>query len=334
MNLYGELKKLCSVSGISGRERGICEYIRSEIEGLADSVSVDALGNLIALKKGSVGEKKIMLCAHLDEIGFLVNFIDEKGFVRVAPIGGINFLSAAFSSVVSDRGVHGVLVPEADAKPEELCTDKVYIDIGAQSRAAAERRVSVGDFFVCEPTLKRLSGSRVCGRPIDDRVGCLVLIELLRSLSGTKLKNDIYFVFSTQEEVGCRGSQGASFNICPDEAICVDVTATGDTLGAKPMDCAIGKGVAIKIKDSSVICHERLVTDLRALAEENKIAVQNEVLLFGGTDTSSMQLSGVGCTAGALSIPTRYIHSSAEMCDMSDVEGCISLLRAYIFSRG
>ena len=170
MSLFTELKQLCICPSISGREAGIRELIRSKITPFVDEVSADALGNLIACKKGRTGEKRIMLCAHMDEIGFIVNFIEDSGLIRVAPIGGINFVASSFSKMVSENGVVGVLVPNARTKPEEFAPDKMFIDIGASSRAQAERKVRIGDSFVGAPDLYRLSGKRVAGRPIDDRV--------------------------------------------------------------------------------------------------------------------------------------------------------------------
>ncbi len=334
MSLYTKLKALCSAPSISGREGRIRDVIKAEIEPFVDEVSVDTLGNLIALKKGSVGEKRIMLCAHMDEIGFLVNFIEDDGSVRVATIGGIDLGAVTYDKVVSENGVLGVLVPEGKVKPEDYKADKMYIDIGASSKKEAERRVRIGDFFVAAPELSKLSGKRVAGRPIDDRVGCLALIETAQRLANVKTEADIYFVFSVQEEVGCRGSAPAAYAIKPTEAICVDVTATGDVKGAEHMACALGKGVAIKIKDNSVICHEQLVKALCDISKEKKIPYQREVLTFGGTDTSSMQLSAGGSMAGALSIPTRYIHTGVELCDLGDVEACIGLLEAYVLARG
>ena len=331
MNLYTTLKRLCLVSSVSGREDKIREEIRTVIAPLVDEISVDALGNLIALKKGK-GEKKIMLCAHMDEIGFIVNFIEENGMIRIGTLGGIRLAAASFTSVISDKGVRGVLCANADAKPEDYKNDVMYIDIGAQSRREAERYVSIGDTFVCAPSLNKLCGSRVCGRPIDDRVGCLALLELAERFACVDTDASIYYVFSVQEEVGCRGSKPATFAIAPDIALCFDVTATGDTPSATPMACSIGKGVAVKIKDNSVICHSGLVSELCEIAKQEKIPYQREVLTFGGTDTSSMQLTGCGSVAGALSIPTRYVHSGVEMCDMRDVKACIDLAEKYILT--
>ena len=334
MNLYTTLKELCSAHSISGREGQIRELLEKKIAPFCDSVNTDALGNLIAKKNGRTGEKRIMLCAHMDEIGFIVNFIEDSGLIRVAPIGGINFVANAFSKVVSESGVVGVMVSNARTKAEEYAPDKMFIDIGASSKAQAERRVRIGDAFMAAPELFKLGGKRVAGRPIDDRVGCLVLLAIAEKLANVDIDADVYYVFAVQEEVGCRGSKTATFAIAPTESICVDVTGTGDLPGAAPMACALGKGAAIKIKDASVICHEEVVKALDEIAKENKITVQKEILLYGGTDTSSMQMTAGGSMAGAVSIPTRYIHSGVESCDLGDVEASVELIAKYIEKRG
>ena len=331
VNLYTTLKTLCLVPSISGREEAIREKLSTLIAPYADEVKTDNLGNLIALKKGKIrGGKKIMLCAHMDEIGFLVTFIEENGMLRIAPVGGINFAAYSSQKVVSEKGVLGCLVPEGKTKAADFAADKFYIDIGANNRREAERRVAIGDFFVAEPSLSKLGGSRVCGRPLDDRVGCAIVLGIAEALSGKEVDGDVYFVFSVQEEVGCRGAMPASFGIAPDYSLCFDVTGTGDTIGASPMACKVGGGAAIKIKDASVICNEEIVEELQRLAKEKKISYQKEILLYGGTDTSAMQLAGAGSKAGAISIPTRYIHSSVEVCDLNDVRACIDLAAAFI----
>lgn len=334
MSLYSKLKTLCAAPSVSGREVRVRELIKAQIEPLVDEVHVDALGNLLAVKKGSGADKRIMLCAHLDEIGFIVNFIEDDGSVRVAPIGGVHFVDLAYGRVVSENGTVGLLVPEAKVKLADISADKMYVDIGASSKKEAERKVKIGDFFVIEPSLTRLLGKRVAGHPIDDRVGCLILLEVAKRIANIKTDADICFAFSVQEEVGCRGSAPATYSFAPTEAICVDVTATGDVKGAEPMACSLGGGAAVKIKDRSVICHEEIVKALLSIAKEKKIPVQREVLTFGGTDTSSMQLTAGGAMAGAVSIPSRYIHTGVEMCDLSDVEACIDLIENYILARG
>lgn len=332
MNIYSTLQKLCDCPSVSGREDNIRGLLSELVLPLADEVRVDSLGNLIALKRG-VGEgQRVMLCAHMDEIGFLVNFIEDNGMLRVATVGGISFSASAFCEVVSERGVRGVLVPDGETKPADYKSDKFYIDIGAKSKKDAERRVSIGDFFVAVGGVRRLMGKRVAGRPLDDRIGCAVLLDIAERLKDLELCGDVYYVFSVQEEVGCRGALTAAFGICPDYSLCFDVTATGDTPGAKTMACRLGGGAAVKVKDASVICSEEVVKLLCSLADKNRIPYQREILLYGGTDTSSMQLSGSGSRAGALSIPTRYIHSGVETCDLGDAEACSRLGAEFVLS--
>lgn len=327
--MLNTLKSINSCSGVSGREHNVQNKILTYIAPLTDKVWEDAMGNLIAVKYGSgENKKKIMLCAHADEIGFIVTHIDDRGFIRTSPIGGINFVAASFGYVVSESGVKGVMVPEAGTKAGDIAADKVYIDIGAKDKKEAEKKVQIGDTFHLESNVTRI-GKKICGRPMDDRIGCVALIEIARKMSEGGCKNDIYFCFSVQEEVGVRGSKTAAFGIEPDYAIVYDVTGTGDVPGAKPMACSVGGGAAIKIKDSSVICDRETTQKLMALAKENDIKYQWEILTYGGTDTSSIQMSRAGCKAVALSIPTRYIHTGVEMIDMNDVSACVDLTLAF-----
>lgn len=328
MNLYTTLKSLCLCPSISGRENNIREKLAKLIAPYADEVTTDALGNLIAKKRGKTDGEKIMLCAHMDEIGFLVTFIEDSGMLRVANVGGIRAAAAANTVVVSESGTLGVIVPQSDTK--EYSADKLYIDLGTSSKKESERKTTIGDFFVCRPDLIKLAGKKVAGRPLDDRIGCAVLLAIAERFSDGNFAGEIDYVFSVQEEVGCRGSRPAAFGLAPDFALCFDVTATGDAIGDTPMACKIGGGAAIKIKDSSVICNEEVVATLCALAKENKIPFQREILLRGGTDTSSIQLAGAGTRAGAISIPTRYIHSSTELCDLADAEACIDLACVFV----
>lgn len=329
--MYQTLKTLLPAApSVSGREGGVREVIASLMRPLADEISTDAMGNLICLKHGSAPDKKkVMLCAHMDEIGFIVTFIEESGMLRVAPVGGISYLAAAYAEVVFENGVKGVLVPEADLTAGQVPkAEKCVIDIGAANRKEAARRVKVGDCCALLPRVTKLNANRVSGRPLDDRIGCACLVEIAKAMPAPA--DDIYYVFSVQEEVGCRGAKPAAFAITPDLALIYDVTATGDAEGAKPMAVRLGDGVAVKIKDSSVICHIGLVEELLNTAKQKKIAAQCEILTFGGTDTSSVQMTGLGCRAGALSIPCRYIHSGVEMIDLRDAAAAVTLTVSYL----
>lgn len=324
------IKKLMKTGSVSGREKKIADVIRAEIEPFADEVYTDNLGNLYAHKRGH--GKKLMIAAHMDEIGFFVTYIEESGLAKLAPVGGINYLSAAYSTVTFENGTRAVVVPEAGTPQTELGNgEKYYIDFGTTSRKQTEKKISIGDYAVCDSSITRLSGKRYVGRPFDDRIGCAILIECLKMAHERgENENDLYFVFTAQEEVGCRGSLPAAYNVQPDYAIAVDVTATGDVPGAKTMAVKLGGGAAIKLRDNSAICDMGLVELMKSAAEENKIKYQLEILARGGTDTGSMQRSAAGSVAGAVSVPTRYIHSAVEMIDMSDVDACVKLLDALI----
>ena len=324
------MKTLTATCGISGREKAISDKLLTIVAPLADKCYNDAMGNLICLKKGSAAKpRRVLLAAHMDEIGFIVNFVEDNGFLRVAPIGGIDYTAAAGSLVVFENGTKGVLVSEGDRKSGEAPkAEKCYVDIGAKNRREAEKRVKIGDCCALCPSLTRLVGGRVTGRPLDDRIGCAVMLDIARRL--TAPQDDIYYVFSVQEEVGCRGAKPAAFGIAPELALIFDVTATGDTVGAAPMAVKLGGGAAVKIKDKSVICDASLVSELLAVAKEKKITAQCEILTFGGTDTSAVQMTGLGCRAGAISIPCRYIHSGVEMIDMADARAAADLSIAYL----
>ena len=313
------VKRLMLATGVSGREDKIREAIKKEISPYADEVIVDAMGNLIARKRGN--GKKIMFAAHMDEIGYFATHITEKGFIKVSPIGGINYLSSSYATVVSESGVVGLLAPsKADEMPK---TENVYIDIGAKTKRQAEKRVKIGDYFVHTPSLKRTIGTRYIGRPFDDRIGCAVLIETLKGIKSSE--NDLYFVFTVQEEVGCRGAKPATYAIEPEIAIAVDVTRTDDKPSSDTLNVKIGEGATIKIKDASVICNVELVNRMRELARENNVKFQNEMLSKGGTDTSSMQIARRGCMAGAISIPCGFIHTCNEMIDINDAREAVKL---------
>lgn len=329
--MYATLKKLIPARpSVSGHESGIRAVLTDMMRPFVDEISTDAMGNLICRKKGRGKDpRRVVLVAHMDEIGFLVNFIEEKGQVRVAPVGGVSLRAAAGCPVTFENGVRGVLCTNADVKPDqEIKSDACFVDIGAKNKAEAARRVHVGDALALTPQLIRLSSKRVAGRPLDDRIGCAVLVKIAEAL--TDPVPEVDFVFSVQEEVGCRGARPAAFALQPETVLAFDVTGTGDVPGAKPMAVKIGDGVAVKIKDASVLCHQGLVDELLKLAKEKNIKAQSEVLLYGGTDTGAMQMTGAGCRAGALSIPCRYIHSGVETLDLSDAEAAVALALAYL----
>lgn len=318
------IKKLTEAFGPSGAEDNVREVIRKEVEPYVDEISVDALGNLIARKKGT-GGKKVILDGHMDEIGLMVTHIDDNGFLRFGNIGGVSPFVALGQRVYFENGTMGVIGSERVDDPKNLKLEKLYIDIGAKDKKDAESKVQVGTSCAFHQTFIDL-GDRVVAKAMDDRVACAIIIEVLRRLE--KTDNDIYAVFATQEEVGLRGARAAAYGISPDVGIALDVTRTGDTPKGVTMDVALGKGAAIKVKDSSLICHPALKNYMVKIAEEKGIQYQMEVLEAGGTDSGAIQMTKSGIPAGVISIPCRYIHSPGEMVDIGDVEACVQLAKA------
>lgn len=316
------LKRLVETYGPSGNEEQIREVISREIQGKVDRITVDALGNLIAFKKGK-GSKKVMFSAHMDEIGLIVTHIDENGFLRFSNIGGHSPYVLLGQRVVFADGVVGIIDSEDIDDIKELQLPKMFIDIGAANKAEAEARVKIGDAAGLKREFADL-GKRVVSKAMDDRVGCAVLVETINRLGETPA-NDIYFVFSVQEEVGLRGAKTAAFGIDPDLGVALDVTAVGDYPKAKTMDVSLGKGAAIKIKDSSVMTHPKVKALMTEIAQANNIPYQYEVLERGGTDAGAIHLTREGVPSGCISIPCRYVHSQNEMVDMGDVEACVNL---------
>lgn len=323
--MFAQLKKFVMPIGVSGDESEISAVIAKDIAPYVDKVYNDAMGNLIAFKKGKGKKpKKLMFAAHMDEIGFMVSFIEESGFIRVSKIGGINYTAASFSEIVFKNGTKGVLVPDARPSGKDYKPENYYVDIGARNKKDAERRVKIGDTCRVAPSLHRLAGSRVAGRPIDDRIGCLMLFEAAKAAQS--FENDTYFVFTVQEEVGVRGAKTSAYAIQPDYAVAVDIGGSGDVPMCAPFAVKMSEGIAVKLKDGMVICHQTMVETMRNIAKEKNVPYQLEILEGGGTDTCMLQQAAGGCIAGALSVPTRYGHSAVEVVDLNDVAGGVKIL--------
>lgn len=322
------VKKYQNVFSVSGYETELAEMIKKDLDGVCDEINVDAMGNVIALKKGKDSSKKLMIASHMDEIGFMVVNIEESGMIRVAPIGGINAMASCYHNVKFQNDTSGILVVEDGTRAPDLTANKLYVDIGADSAAKARRKVSVGDVCAIAPMFKKLSSKRYASKAFDDRVCCAISAHA--ALNCNTPAYDTYFVFTTQEEVGCRGAKPSSFAVMPDYSIALDVTPAPACGNPNHLTAKLGNGAAIKIKDSSVICSRKLVDRLTDLAEERKIKYQYEVLLAGGTDTSAMQIAGSGSHAGCISLPTRYVHTPVETIDSDDLNACAELLIAFI----
>jgi len=316
------LKNLVETYGPSGFEGKIRELIRGEIEPYVDDIKVDAMGNLIAHKSGDGDGLRVMVAAHMDEIGLMVSHITEKGFLRFTNIGGVRPQSLMGNRVQFSDGTIGVIYSEKLETWSKLHPlDKHYIDVGATSREDCPVEVGAAAAFY-RPFASQ--GDRWIAKSMDDRIGCAVVIETLKKIEHSV--NDIYFVFSVQEEVGTRGAQTAANALQPDVGLAVDVTLSGDTPEANTIAVVLGSGPAIKVKDSGMISHTGLVKQMKLRAGEADIPYQLEVLEGGSTDARSMQIAGAGSAAGCLSIPTRYVHTQSEVVDVSDVKNSVKLL--------
>jgi tetrahedral aminopeptidase len=321
------IQKLVETTSPSGYEAPIRAVVRAEVEPLADEVYVDALGNLIA-RKGSAmpGGQKIMLSAHMDEIGVIATHIDENGFVRFTTIGGVRPHTCYGGRVRFLNGTAGVIGMERPTDPTKLPTfEQMFIDVGVSSRKDCP--VKVGDVASFERPFADL-GDRLVSKAMDDRISVAVLIETLRQLKNTP--HTLFFVFSVQEEVGLRGATTAAFGVDPDIGISVDVTGTGDTPKGSKMEVSLGKGPAIKVRDGGMLSDPRLVEWMVNVAEKAKLPYQREVLEGGTTDAKAMQISRAGMPAGCVSIPCRYVHSPSEMVDYNDVQNAVRLLTAMV----
>lgn len=321
------IRRLAPLYGPSGREDEVRRHIVELVKPLADEVTIDAMGSVIALRRGQGGgdARRVMIAAHMDEIGLMVTHIDDDGFLRFAPIGGVSAATLLGQQVIFEDGTVGSIGTEKLDGPKDIDIDKLFIDIGATSKEDAEKHVRIGSSATYMRDVAR-SGNRLIGKALDDRVGCAVALETMQQLQNEPSPHDVYFVFSVQEEVGLRGARTAAYAIDPDVAIAVDVTATGDTPKSMHLNMKLGQGTAIKVKDNSLITHgglRRLLVE-RAAAED--IPYQMEVLPFGGTDAGAIHLTKTGVPSGVLSIPTRYLHTPAEMVDLGDAAATVDLL--------
>jgi endoglucanase len=319
------LRKLVKIYGPSSNENLVREFIIEEIKTYVDEIEIDSMGNLIAHKKGP--GKKIMISSHMDQIGLMVIDIDKNGFLRFTNVGGISPQITLSQRVIFENGTVGGVFSEPVEDMSKLKLENMYIDIGAFSKEEAEKYVQIGDICIYNTNLDE-NENVVFSSYLDDRVGCFVSIEAIKTLK--EAKNDLYFVFSVQEEVGLRGAKTAAYKINPDIGISLDVTIHGDTPKAKRFAVGLNKGAAIKIKDNSLICHPKVRDTLIKIAKESNIPYQLEVLDAGGTDSGAIQLTKSGIPSGVISIPTRYVHSTMEMASKNDIKNCIDLLVGFL----
>ena len=329
MDICKTLQTLNAAFGPSGDESGVAAVIADFARPYVDEITTDVMGNLICHKKGS--GPKVMFAAHMDSIGLIVTHIEKEGYLRFGKVGGISPTEILYTPVRFKNGVRGMVAASESADTAKLKLDDLYLDIGVTSEEEAKALVNVGDVAVYD-TATVEAASCVISPYQDNRIACVVLLSALEQLG--KSENDLYFVFTTQEEVGLRGARTAAYAIDPDYAVAVDVTSCGDLLGSKHRCSSVqGGGAAIKVMDGSVISHPQVVRMLRKLAEEKHIAYQMDILQAGGTDAGAIHQSRAGVYTGGISIPCRYVHTPTETIRKSDVEACAALVCAFAESK-
>jgi len=322
------LKELTQAWGVAGREKAVREIILREIVNYADEMREDALGNLIVLKKGTGGGKRIMLSAHMDEIGMQVTKIESDGRIRVAKVGWTWTSSLYNDKVIFQNGVIGVVGCVGNIEEAKNEVSKLFIDIGCTTKEEAEKHIKVGDYCGFYGPFHELQNGRLCAKSFDDRAGCWMLIQALKRNDG-KRENDVYYVFSVQEELGCRGAITASEAIKPDIGISVDVSPDHfypcDPEGSN----AVGEGVGVKLGDPSAIMDEQLVNMMLKCCEENGIKHQRDVMARGGTDSSSINRSGTGVRVAGISVIDRYPHAQSSVVSWDDIQAGVELIDKY-----
>ena len=328
------LAEICKAAGAPGHEQRVREIVLREIKPFVDEIKIDNMGNVITIKKGKK-RKRVMIAAHMDEIGFIVTHIDDKGFVYFHTLGGFDpkTLTAQRVIIHGKKDVLGVMggkpihLMNASDRTKVPTVKDYFIDTG-MSKEELENLISVGDTITRERELIEMGDCFNC-KSLDNRVSVFILIEMFREMKNQP-QYDIYGVFTVQEEIGVRGANVSSMDINPDFGFGLDTTIAWDTPGSTKQEqvSALGDGACIKVMDSSTVCDYRMVRYMKKLAKNKKLKTQLEILPAGGTDTSGIQrMNPGGCIAGAVSIPTRHIHQVIEMVNKDDVRGAIDLLR-------
>lgn len=322
------IKQLTEAYGPPGYEQAVRQIIQTHVEPHADSVETDSIGNLHVVKRGPAGGLKIMLAAHMDEIGLMVSHIDDNGFARLSPLGGVQAETMIGSRALFTNGAIGVINVDNWLLHDKVNSmRKLYLDFGVSDKKSVP--VRVGDVAGFQRPFVELGGT-LLAKSLDDRIGCAILIEVLQQLASPA--HEVHFVFTVQEEVGGtpRGATTAAYRVHPDVAIAVDVTDSGDVPGRKHFEVKMGQGPAIKVMDRGMLAHPGLKRWMVATAAAHKIPTQMEILPFGTTDAQAMQLAHEGSAAGAISIPCRHVHTASEMVSYRDVQQAVALLVAML----
>ena len=329
------LKELCLADSVSGDESAVRELIISRIKDVCE-YSVDNLGSVICFKKGKKApRKKLMICAHMDEVGFIVTYIRPDGTLSFGNVGGIDpsvvigrqvrVGKNSISGVVGSTAVHNLSKEQREKAPK---TDSLYIDIGAADRAEAEKYVSPGDCAYFDSEFTELGGSRIKSKALDDRAGCAIMIELLHE----ELEYDTYFVFNVQEEIGLRGATASAYSVAPDYAIVLETTTAADidgAAGAKKV-CEVGKGPVVSFMDRHTMYDKELYRLAFDIAKEQGIPCQTKTMIAGGNDAGAVHISGRGVRTMAVSLPCRYLHSPSCVIDTADFENSYKLVKNLI----
>ena len=330
------LKQLCRINGVSGDEEQVRDWIRAQTKPYADTIRTDALGNLIVFKRGNKPSgSKLLLAAHMDEVGLIVTKITDEGFLKFDFVGGVDRRVAIGKPVVigPERvpGIIGLKAIHLVSREEEKKTpktDALYIDIGAKDKESAQKLVSLGDYgsFIGEP--EELGRGLLKAKAIDDRVGCAIMLELLKE----ELPMDVTFAFTAQEEVGTRGAFGAAFSVTPEVALVLETTTAADLpmVDEHRRVCAPGRGPVISYMDGGTIYDRTLFETLRRLAEENGIPWQTKEYIAGGNDARTIQRTKSGVRVAAMSAAVRYLHAPASVGSLSDFEDMLRLTRLFI----
>jgi endoglucanase len=340
MTLVETLEMLSNARGVTGREEEVADLMKKFLKPYVDEIREDKLGNVIGIKRGRKNAPKVMLAAHMDEIGLLVKAILKEGFLLFTKIGGIDdrILLAQKVIVCTEKGpLHGIVgskpphIQKEEERKKVVTFDDLFVDIGAETeKEASTMGVKIGDVIVFDVRFGKIGKDIVIGKALDDRVGCAVMIEVMKCLKKTDCT--VYAVGTVQEEVGLRGAATSSFGIDPDVGIALDVTVAGDMPFLREGDAPIRmrKGPSVSIADSGLITHPKVLRLLVDAAEENKIPYQLETGLQGSTDAARIALTREGVPSGVISVPTRYIHSATSMLSLQDTENVIKLAVAAI----
>ena len=340
MSLAENLEQLSNACGVAGREEEVRNLMVKLLKPYADEVVVDRLENVIAMKKGRKDKPKVMLAAHMDEVGLMVKTITKEGFLQFTKMGGIDdrILMAQKVNVLTDKGsLPGIIgskpphIQKEEERKKIVAYDELFLDVGAESREDAKKMgVKIGDPVAFDIRYVKIGKDAVMGKAFDDRIGCATMVETLKQLQDTECT--VYAVGTVQEELGLRGAGTAAFGIDPDVGIALDVTVAGDVPGVREFDTTVkmGKGPVLSVTDSGMITHPKVLRLLMATAEENKIAFQLETGLMGTTDAARISLTRQGVPSGTISIAARYIHSPVGIVSLKDAENSAKLAVAVV----